>query len=227
MKLLLCSDFSEVGYKYVKKFFKDTKGLNCLFVGYAQEDDNELESKGANRFKDLGINVFSLTDNFEFDIQIDIVFVRGGNTTRLLHYLHEYNQYEKIKSLIENKDVLYVGSSAGAVLVGTDTEWTLDSEPYEYDLKRIYGDNALNGFGWIDKLVFVHCSKYRICWDFERENEKDLFRTLDNECYPAYLKDKKLYKRNDYLKINNNQVYVIDGEKNKMFSYDWYGLPIK
>ena len=55
MKLLLCSDFSGVGYKYLKKFFKETKGKTCLFVGYAQEDDKELESGSALVFKNLGM----------------------------------------------------------------------------------------------------------------------------------------------------------------------------
>jgi len=227
MKLLLCSDFSGVGYRYVKRFFKKTKGLSCLFVGYAQEDSDELESYGAVKFKEMGINVISLTKDYDFSDKIDIIFVRGGNTTRLIHYLREYNQFEKIKSMIEKQDILYIGSSAGAVLAGTDTAWTLPSEPYECDLIELYGENALKGFGWIDKLVFVHCSKYRMCWRFEMQNDNDFFRTLDKECYPAFLDDKKIYKRNEYLKINNNQAYfVCDGEE-KMLTYNWNKLSIK
>ena len=227
MKLLLCSDFSDVGYKYVKRFFKSTKGLNCLFVGYAQDDDVQLESSGARRFYDMGINVILLTKDYDFSDRIDIVFVRGGNTTRLIHFLREFDQYEQIKDLVEKQGALYVGSSAGAVLVGTDTAWTLPSEPYEYDLTKLYGENALNGFGWIDKLVFVHCSKYRFCWSHEKEYEDEMFRTLDLECYPAYLDDKKIYKREEYLKINNNQAYVVDGKTEKMLTYNWSRFPIK
>lgn len=227
MKLLLSSDFSGIGYKYVKKFFKNTKGLNCLFVGYAQEDDEELESAGAKRFQDMGINVILLTENYDFSDRIDIVFVRGGNTTRLVHFLRKFNQYDKIKDLVEKQNVLYVGSSAGSVLVGTDTSWTLPSEPYEYDLIELYGENGLKGFGWIDKLVFVHCNKYRLCWDFEKEYENDLFRTLDRECYPAYLDDKKKFKRSEYLKLNNNQVYIVDGTYEKLITYNWSKLPVK
>ena len=227
MKLLLCSDFSDIGYRYIKKFYKKTQGLNCLFIGYAQEDDNELESSGAIRLKDMGMNVFSLVKDFDFNVKIDVILVRGGNTTRLVHYLRKYNQYYNIKQLVETQDVLYIGSSAGSVLVGTDTEWTLPSEPYEYDLKELFGKDALKGFGWIDKLVFVHCSKYRMCWDFERENENDIFRTLDRECYPAFLEDKKKFKRSEYLKINNNQAYYVNGKEEKMLTYNWSHLPIK
>ena len=227
MKLLLCSDFSGVSYRYVKKFFKATNGLNCLFVGYAQEDEFELESGSALVFRQMGMNVISLTKSYDFKDKIDVIFVRGGNTTRLIHYLREYNQYEKIKQLVENQDVLYIGNSAGAVLVGTDTAWTLPSEPYEYDLVKLYGDNALKGFGWINKLVFVHCSKYRLCWSHEMENENDIFRTLDNECYPAFVEDKKIYQKDEYLKIDNNQAYYVNGEEQKMLTYNWSHLPIK
>jgi len=211
MKLLLCSDFSGVCYRYLKKFYKNVKGLTCLFVGYAQEDEFEAESGSAKLFDKMGVNLVFMGENYDFGQKIDIVFVRGGNTTRLIHYLRQYNQYDKLKELIETQDVLYIGNSAGAVLVGTDTAWTLPSEPYEYDLTEIYGENALKGYGWIDKLVFVHCSKYRLCWEHEMENENDIFRTFDNECYPAFLEDKKIFKRNQYLKIDNNQAFYVNG----------------
>ena len=66
-----------------------------------------------------------------------------------------------------------------------------------------------------------------MCWRFEMQNDNDFFRTLDKECYPAFLDDKKIYKRNEYLKINNNQAYfVCDGEE-KMLTYNWNKLSIK
>ncbi len=227
MKLLLCSDFSGVCYRYLKKFYSETKGLTCLFVGYAQEDDHELESGSAVIFKEMGIKVVSLKQGYKFNDKIDIVFVRGGNTTRLIHYLRKFDQYDKLKTLVETQDVLYIGNSAGSVLAGTDTAWTLPSEPYEYELTDLFGRDALKGFGWIDKLVFVHCSKYRMCWDFEKQNEKDIFRTLDNECYPAYLEDKEIYSRDEYLKIDNNQAFYRNGEEEKMLTYNWSNIPIK
>ena len=54
MKLLLCSDFSGVGYKFLDKFFDKTEGLKCLFVGYAQDDPYEYMSGTAQKFKDMG-----------------------------------------------------------------------------------------------------------------------------------------------------------------------------
>ena len=106
MKLLLCSDFSGVGCKWLNKFFDNLEGLNCLFVGYAQEDDFPLESSAAKVFLGLKINVINLDKDYDFKDNIDIIFVRGGNTTRLLHYLREYGQYEKIKALAEKAKII-------------------------------------------------------------------------------------------------------------------------
>lgn len=227
MRLLLCSDFSGVGYRYLNRFGEDLNGKTCLFVGYAEDDEFEEESSSATILKDMGMNMEFLKEGFDFNKQIDVVFVRGGNTTRLIHFLRKFNQYEKLKELIF-KDVIYIGNSAGSVLVGSDTEWTLDAEPYEYNLKIEYGKDALLGFGIVDKLVFVHCSKYRMAWKFERDMfGGELFKTLDRECYPAYLEDIKKYKRDEYIKIGNNQVYFINGDVRKIITYDWRNIPVR
>lgn len=226
MKLLLCSDFSGIGYMYLNEFFSETKGLTALFVGYATEDEFEEESGSVRKLQEMGVKVVFLKENYRFNDKIDMIFVRGGNTTRLIHFLRKFNQYEKIKQLAENGAV-YIGSSAGSVLVGSDTEYTLRSEPYEYDLKQIYGKNALNGFGWIDKLVFVHASRYRICWTGEMENENDVFKTIDTFCYPAYLSDVRKYNKDEFIKIANNEVLIINGDKIKRKKYNLKDLPLK
>lgn len=226
MKLLLCSDFSSVGYKWLDKFFNNPKGLNCLYVGYAQEDEFPYESSAAKVFEKLGINVTMLEEGYKFEDKIDMIFVRGGNTTRLIHYLRKYSQYEKIKKMAES-GVLYIGNSAGAVLAGNDTEWTLEAEPYEPDLKPIFGENALKGFGWINKMVFVHCTRYRMSGIDEQETPDDVFRTLDTWCYPAYLKDCRKYKKEEYVRLGNNQAYYEKGNDKKILTFNWKNIPFK
>ena len=226
MKLLLCSDFSAVGYKWLNKFFDKFEGLNCLFVGYAQEDEFPLESSAAKVFSSLKINVINLDKRYDFKDKIDMIFVRGGNTTRLIHYLREYDQYEKIKNLAES-GVLYIGNSAGAVIAGNDTEWTLEAEPYEPDLKPLFGEDALKGFCWINKMVFVHCTRYRMSGLDEQESPDAVFRTLDIWCYPAYLKDCRKYKKEDYIRLGNNQAYYENGNDKKILTFNWKNIPFK
>lgn len=227
MKLLLCSDFSGVGYKYLKNFYRTGKGLTALFVGYACEDDAEMYTSGAkDRLSDFGCKIIDLTKNYKFKDKIDIVFVRGGNVTKLIHYLKKYNQFEAVKSLAEG-GALYIGNSAGSVLAGSDTEWTLDAEPYSVDLKKLYGEDALKGYGFVQKMVFVHASKYRMCREYERQPDEPLFRTLDTDCFPAYLEDKRKYKRSDYIKLANNEVLLVDGKTSVIKKYNWQKIPVK
>ena len=227
MKLLLCSDFSGVGYKFLDKFFSETKGLNCLFVGYAQDDPYELMSGTATKFKEMGINVFSLVEGYKFDRKIDIVFVRGGNTTRLIHYLRKNGQFEKVKDLVENQGAVYIGSSAGSVLAGSDTEYCLRSEPYEEDVKAEFGEDSLKGFGWIDKMVFVHTTPNRMCYSDEMQHENDFFITPDTFCYPAHMEEIKIYDDSEYIEIGNEQALYIDGTKRELLTDDWSGYEFR
>ena len=226
MKLLLCSDFSNVGYKFLDKFKIDLHGKNCLFVGYAQDDEFESESSAAVRLKSLGLNLIFLNKDYDFKDDIDLIFARGGNTTRLVHLLKQYNQFDKIKKLIE-RDVIYVGNSAGAILVGKDTSWTLELEPYEFDLTKIYGKDALLGYGLIDKLIFVHASRYRMARDSEKENPNEEYRVLERDYYSAYLNDLKNFKKGSYIRIGNNQAYFVDGNIQKCLTYRWNKIPVK
>lgn len=227
MKLLLCSDFSGVGYKFLNKFFDQTKGLNCLFVGYAQDDPYELISGTAIKFKELGINVFSLVEGYRFEHKIDIVFVRGGNTTRLIHYLRKFNQFEKVKELVEKQGAVYIGGSAGSVLAGTDTEYCLRSEPYEEDVKAEFGEDSLKGFGWINKMVFVHTTPNRMCYSDEMKNENDYFITPDTFCYPAYVEDCKIYDDYEFIEIGNEQALYINGAERELLTDDWSGFEFR
>lgn len=227
MRLLLCSDFYSCGIKYLNRFFDDYSNKNCLFIGYASEnDENMFVSRVKDKISGLGFNIIDLTPNYNFNDRIDMIYSRGGNATKCLHLLRKYNQFEKVRDLVENKNALYVGQSAGSVIAGDDTEWTLLSEPYEFDLKKEFGKNALHGYGWVDKMVFVHCSKYRELWDDEEINGSRNWRVLNREFYGDYLRDLKRYKKGTYITLGNNQVYFVNNDKPKILTYDWSKIPV-
>ena len=132
-----------------------------------------------------------------------------------------YNQFEKIKELVENENVLYIGSSAGSVLAGSDTEYCLRSEPYDYDVKSEFGEDSLKGYGWIDKMVFVHTTPYIIDFPEEMKHEDDCFVIKDTFCYPAHLEEILIYDKNEYIEIGNDQVLMVDGGKKSLLTDDW------
>lgn len=225
MKLLLCSDFKNVGYKYLNKYLDLSKHHTCLFVNYASDDYGNLEAEISSsmvRLQMLNFDIIELTENYDFSDKIDLIFVRGGNTTKLIDLLKENNQFEKIKQMACD-NTIYVGESAGSVLVGSDTEWTLRTEPYEIDLKQKYGKNALLGYGFLDKMIFVHCSRYTFPFG-KKIGEGELYRT-DNFYYKGYLEDRKLYNKDEYITLGNNQVYYENGNEKKILTFDWSKIP--
>ncbi|MBQ8425428.1 MAG: Type 1 glutamine amidotransferase-like domain-containing protein [Clostridia bacterium] len=228
MKLLLCSDFKNIGYMYVKRFLDLSKNNICLFINYASDDFDGVtpcEGSSKDRLESLGFTVIELMENFDFNTKIDAIFVRGGNATKLIHMLRKFNQYDKIMNLCKN-NVLYIGESAGALLAGSDTEWTLRTEPYDYDVKEMFGENALKGFGFVDKMIFVHCSKYRFPYSCEIVDNK-VVRLANTEYYNAYLGDKKIYSKETYITLGNNQVYFEKDDIKKILTYDWSKIPVQ
>ena len=228
MKLLLCSDFKNIGYKYMSKFFDLKEKYICLFINYASEDfenDEIYTCSAMEKIKSLNCDIIELNESFDFNSKIDFIFVRGGNTTKLIHLLKKFNQFDKVKNLVE-LGTLFIGESAGAVLAGSDTEWTLRTEPYDFDIKNEYGNDALKGYGFIDKMIFVHCSKYRFPYSCEIIDNK-IVRLPNREYYAAYLGDKKLYNKDTYITLGNNQVYYVNGNISKILTYDWSKIPVQ
>lgn len=226
MKLFLCSNFKFLAKKFLPEFFDLTKKHTALLVGYADEYGDFYSESNTKLLEELNFEVFHLDENYEFKDKIDMVFVKGGNTTKLVHLLRKFNQYDKVKELVE-QGALYVGISAGSVLAGNDTEWTLRSEPYEFDVKKEYGKNALFGFGLVDELVFVHTSKFRFPFSDEIENAgKENFRVKNTLFYGDYLKDRKEYKGQEFIALKDNEALLKNGQTEKVVRLNWTKFPV-
>ena len=123
--------------------------------------------------------------------------------------------------------ILFVGQSAGAIVAGNDTEWTLESEPYDYDIKSEFGDAALFGFGFINKLIFVHASKYRFPFSPEIESAgRSDFRVKNDFFYKAYLKERKQNKDKPFIVLKDNEAFLQNGDSGKVVSFDWKNYPV-
>ena len=226
MKLFLSSNFKCLAYKFLPNFFDLSEKHNCLFIGYADEEKDFYSESTVAFLEDLGFNVFCLDENYRFDNEIDMIYVKGGNTTQLLHYLKKYNQFEKIRELVKN-GVLYAGASAGAIIAGSDTEWTLVSEPYDFDIKSEFGDDSLLGFCFVEKLIFVHASKYRfpVTPEIESAGRSD-FRVKNDFFYKAYLKERKQNKDKPFIVLKDNEAFLQNEDNGKVVSFDWKNYPV-
>ena len=101
----------------------------------------------------LGIKTINLID-FELGETVSgdttILYVSGGNTFKLMHFARKTNFSETIQDLL-NRNGIYIGVSAGAIIVGNSIEGAL-----------IEGDENLvqmedfNGFNLVDYAIFPH-----------------------------------------------------------------------
>jgi len=133
MKLLLTSaGFSNelISNAFLKLTGKHFPDLRVAFIANAADNyaDKWFIGKDRNSLLELGMNVSDVdlrgkTPNellVEFE-NVDVIFVAGGNTFYLLQKMIESGADKIISNLIE-KGVVYVGSSAGSVLVGPSIE---------------------------------------------------------------------------------------------------------
>lgn len=227
MRLFLCSNFRFLAKKFLPRFLDMKKTNNCLLVGYADEKKDFYSESNTFLLQDLGFNVFHLDKDYDFKDKLDMIFVKGGNVTQLLHYLRKYKQFEKIKDLVLTENVLFVGQSAGAIVAGNETEWTLSSEPYEYDLKTEFGKNALDGFGFINKIIFVHASRFRfpVTDEIEAAGTSE-FKVTNEFFYKAYLKERKENRNKNFIVLKDNEAFLKDDNKEKIVKINWSKYPV-
>lgn len=109
------------GYRPAVKvaFIPTAAGLE-IDAPWQTEDRNKLEELG---FQVLTIDIKDKTsEQLRSDfVDIDILFVAGGNTFYLLEQAKKSGFLEVAKELI-TKGVIYIGSSAGSVLVAPNIE---------------------------------------------------------------------------------------------------------
>ena len=129
MKLLLYSDFKCMPIVDVKRFLPDDgKKKVCLFCTYADDEAEGYNNRAKAHLEEIFDEIIVLTPDFDFKAPIDCVFINGGYNYELSYKLKKYNQFDKIKELAR-KGVLYIGNSAGSVMVGNDFSYTLEYDP--------------------------------------------------------------------------------------------------
>ncbi len=209
MKILLYSSYADMPNKEIL----DTLGRkpeNCLFCTYADENCPNYTDKLINNLTKVFKNIIPLTPDYKFNTKIDCIFMAGGNIFELIYKLKKYDQFNKIKQMVKN-GTLYIGDSAGSELCASDNLFIADFEPpqIEMDIR----ENS-QGFGFVDKKILVHASKYRI--------SKTRGLIFDKDSWHDYIVYK--IKQQNALKIPNNAVAIINNKDIKIKKYSWKKL---
>ena len=195
-KLFLASYFHDLAH-LLKDFTNNTcEGKKVIFIPTASLPDKTPFYVKADKkaLEKLGLIVEELeitkTPYEEIKIKIlntDYIFVSGGNTFFLLQELKRTGTDKLIIEHI-NKGKLYIGSSAGSVVLSKDIEYIkfMDSPKAAPEL-----NNDFTSLGIIDFYVLPHCLNF----PFKKVAKK----TIDE--YSGKL---------DLRPIGNNQVITVN-----------------
>jgi dipeptidase E len=159
-QLFLTSSSEEVLDDIIKKLPKSPKELSLAFIDTAaevEEGDHWWLRTEKEKLVETGFNVdqFSIKGMTKNEIENrlkdkQIIYFCGGNTFYLLDQVIKTGCDEIIKNKIEN-GVIYIGSSAGSMIVGKriDLVSTIDDYSKAPDLKS-------DGLGIVDLAVLPH-----------------------------------------------------------------------
>ncbi|TCI20457.1 peptidase E [Exiguobacterium sp. SL-9] len=152
--------------------------LNVAIITTASphKENNKYAQKAKEDFKQMGFQNIDFID-LEFEspeclIQQDVIYIGGGNPFNLLFHFKNSGADNILRQLI-SKNIVVVGVSAGAILLGPNIEIVNFFTP-QMDKLNTQDYSAL---GLTDKLVFPH---------YDRE---DLFKNSTNKTIEDRLKE--------------------------------------
>lgn len=202
MKLILSScDFLNKNSKKVilDNLEKDINKCKILFIPNEKANHKSIYSdKYYNRLKEDGFinrdNIYIYDENRNDDfknLDIDLIYIGGGNTFATLDKLKRTGFAEEIKRYIIDKNTTYIGGSSGAHIISKSIEHV---EAFD---NNYVGLKNYDGLGLFDGIIIPH-------YDSSRQS-----------VYEELVKEQKykVYKltNNDSIVVNNDNVNVIRG----------------
>lgn len=131
----------------------------------------------ANNFKKENIIVFDYKNTKDYeDLEIDLIYVTGGNTFTGLKLIKESKFDKQIKKYLE-KGVIYLGRSAGAHITTKNIEHILN-----YDSNDV-GLSDFTGLDLFDGILICHYCEDRINFykQLVKENKYKVYSLTNQE----------------------------------------------
>ncbi len=144
--------------KFIEIIGSDEK-LPVVIVTTAAEgkENNKYSILAKKQFNDLGFGIVDFVDletQPEKDFsQYGVIYVCGGNTFKLLKFAKAANFKLTVQNLL-NRDGVYIGVSAGSLIVGPSIQIAGEVEPDPNDV----GLEDLSGLNIVDFIVYPHYS---------------------------------------------------------------------
>ena len=153
MKLILTSkDFlNEKVRQIIVNNIEDISKCKILFIPPGDANVEDYNSKKyLKRIIEYGFvkeNIYILNYyniNQSLNLNIDVIYVGGGNTFRLLNRLRKCGFDKEIVNYV-HKNVTYIGGSAGTHIVTKNIQHVLDFDKNDVNIKDFTGLDLFNG----------------------------------------------------------------------------------
>lgn len=198
MKLLLASEFTESFHK-TKNIIRDhVNGQKVIFIPTAAIGENfePTYERTIQPFEDCGAIVETLdirniseSNLREFLKDISAIYVCGGNTFYLLEKMRACN-FEKVLREKLNDGLLYIGSSAGSIVLSPDIDFIRPMDtPEKANLSDTIGLNLID-FSFVPHLE--HSTMGEAASEIKKKHtslDQDMFVLKDDEV--IYVENKK------------------------------------
>jgi len=189
-----------ISNEHIRQEFIHVIGINrdipvaIITTASYEKSENKYAQIALKQFRELGfvnVDFVDFEENPNCSLQkYGVIYVCGGNTFYLLYHLKKSGADKMLFNLLNNTDVIYIGVSAGSIILGPTIEIAsvVDPDPNEVGLID------MKGLGVVTFEVHPH---------YESEHEKDI---LEYE------------KRNSrkVIRLSNSQAFVVSSLGEKM-----------
>lgn len=186
MKLVLTScgiRTDEAKQKVLSLFDKFPDKLRLLYIttaidGETSDDVNWIKDE-FNSILKLGIekeNIIEYKIGEDLpSLNFDVIYMMGGNTFYLLDKIRKYNFDKALKNML-NSGAVYIGSSAGSVILGKTIDVALG-----YDENNV-GMTDFSGLNFVDGVVIPHAQrKQKFIEEYRKNNKYNLITLNDGD----------------------------------------------
>ncbi|WP_088011558.1 Type 1 glutamine amidotransferase-like domain-containing protein [Gottfriedia acidiceleris] len=187
-----------------EQFLQLTKGnisnmsAGVITTASQQKENNKFAIKAKQDFDHMGIKSVEFID-IEFESaekfeKYNIIYINGGNPFYLLHHIRKSGA-DLIFKRLSNKNVIIVGVSAGAVVLGPN----INVVNYFTPQLNIVETKDLTGLEMTNKMIFPHYDREDLFPDTTRRSIEERLIEFENlnKCNVVRIKD------DQFVLINN------------------------
>lgn len=183
-------------YSFVKeKGLEVLKNVTIITTAHPDKELGKYVQLAAQQFKELGAKEINFIDIEKESVPSNttLLYVTGGNTFTLIKWAREKSLKETIEKLLNNNG-MYIGVSAGAIILGNTIETALLGEGD----KNVENLSNMIAFSIIDADIIVHADdKIEGELSHDTKFKKPLF-IRDDDAWVLEYKDEKII---NYFKL--------------------------